>query len=583
MSSRRTDNASYRSANQALRVLLGLTLVTILATSTIPVQSYALESGTTYLKFDGSTHKDIPSSAALKLSQFMVEVRFRVTQAPADDGFLVSKSAGDAENRMTDHNYAMFVTQSGQLAGGFRATDGSRHTVYADGDIVDTGWHTARVVYDGVRLKLKLDGVTVESKTIGKNPDASGTGPLRMGANSNNPLNEFFVGDVDYVKILDRTTFKKAYFYDFGGGGGGTGSDPEPSPEPAPDPVPDPYPDSVGCSDIPMRQLRGAVYMDPVLGTRENGGSIGADWNTHAENMKFMKSYGMNLIRVPMYWEAYVHDPTAFLNEIELIAKTADGYDMCVIFDNHHWYTTSYWNLEVWGNSDGRGFPSFVVKNFPVRNNDYESTAGPFWNAFLSNSIWVNGRSAWDLQAEFFAKVISRADKYDSVAGYEILNEPHLFDPSQYEKLGNYHTYMAKKIRDLTDKKIFFDRETARGFQREPSSEYKIVPRGVSGLVYGPHLYSVPTPGSQGEKQLANIYQWSKDWGMEILMGEWSADTQSDTDTYVRAFKENGFGWTYYAWKPTQSRGGGSTLYDSSSTDPTQALKQLAASIEKIL
>ncbi|MGI0025788.1 MAG: hypothetical protein ACREA4_11690, partial [Nitrososphaera sp.] len=131
----------------ASRVFLGLTLIAILATSAIPVPSYAIDSGTTYLQFDGSTYKDVPSSTALKLSQFMVEARFRVTHVPADDGFLVSKGAGDVDDRMYDHNYAMFVTKSGKLAGGFKASDGSRHTVYSDTDIVDTGWHTARVVY----------------------------------------------------------------------------------------------------------------------------------------------------------------------------------------------------------------------------------------------------------------------------------------------------------------------------------------------------------------------------------------------------------------------------------------------------
>jgi hypothetical protein len=173
-------------------------------------------------------------------------------------------------------------------------------------------------------------------------------------------------------------------------------------------------------------------------------------------------------------------------------------------------------------------------------------------------------------------------DKYKSVTGYEIINEPHLFDPSQYEKLGDYHTYMAKKIRSQTDKKIVFDRETARGFMREANSEHKIVPQGVSGVVYGPHLYGIPYAGTQAEKQLDNFVQWSKDWNMEILVGEWGADTTAEVDAYLKAFEERGFGWTYYAWKHTQSRGGGSSLYDSPTTDPTEALRQLVSSISRV-
>ena len=563
----------HTSAN----ILLGSVLSVILLASVFPT-TYSRQDSTTvsYTRFDGNDYTDIPSTPGLQLLQFTVEARLRITQTPSEPGFIVSKGASTTNN-LFDQNYAIFITKEGKVGGAFRANDGTAQAVYSDLVVVGSGWHTTRIVYDGIQLKLKMDGITVASKVVGKNPDVKGTSPLRIGANANGSPDNFFVGDLDYVKILDRSTFKKVYSVDFAGG-----LEPGLDPEPVPGPTPDPTPTVGDCSDVQMSKLRGAVFMDPVLGTKESGGSVSTPVSYVKDSMKYMKLNGMNLARVPFYWEAYVHDPVAFLNELELVAQAADANDVCVIFDNHHWYTASYWNLEVLGNSDGRGFPSFVVKNFPNRNNDYEDTAGPFWNAFLSNSISIGGRSVWDLQADFFAKVIGRVDNYKSVTGYEILNEPHLFASSQYEKLGDYHTYMAKKIRSVTDKKIIFDRETARGFQREPTSEYKIVPRGVSGLVYGPHLYAVPYPGTQGENQLANFAQWSKEWNMDILIGEWSADTSSETDTYLKMFKESGFGWTYYAWKPTQSRGGGSSLYDSPTADPTEALRQLSSSIARI-
>ncbi|MCI0561303.1 MAG: glycoside hydrolase family 5 protein [Nitrososphaera sp.] len=165
------------------------------------------------------------------------------------------------------------------------------------------------------------------------------------------------------------------------------------------------------------------------------------------------------------------------------------------------------------------------------------------------------------------------------MAGYEILNEPHLFDTSHYDKLGNYHTYMAKKIRSISDKKIFFDRETTRGFQREPSMELKIFPDGVSGLVYAPHLYSVPTSGSQGEKQINNFKSWSTQRGTEVLIGEWGADSQADAVTFLKEFKENGFGWTAHSWKKSGSGGLGHTLYESDTVSATTALKNLVAAM----
>src|SRR5574338_564568 len=263
------------------------------------------------------------------------------------------------------------------------------------------------------------------------------------------------------------------------------------------------------------------------------------------------------------------------MGEIDLIAKQAQANNLCVIYDNHHYYTTSYWKLDISGKSGGHGFPAAVVKNFPAKNNDYIDTAGPFWNAFLSNSFSVGGMKVWDYQFNFFKQIIKKVDSYPSTAGYEILNEPHLFKSDQYSKLGDYHTYMAKKIRSISDKKIFFDRETTRGFSRDPSKEPLIFPTGVSKIVYGPHLYSVPNPGSQGLKQIKNIANWAASKHTEVLIGEWGADTKTDMITFLKTFKAYNFGWTAHSWKKSGSGGLGMSVYDSSSTSPTSDLKNL--------
>jgi hypothetical protein len=334
------------------------------------------------------------------------------------------------------------------------------------------------------------------------------------------------------------------------------------------------------CSDISLKNLRGAVFTDKILGKKEKAEPGVVSQSYVAENLGYMKQHGLMLVRVPFYWEAYVNSPSAFMQELELIAKTAKANGMCIVFANFHYYTTSYWGLKVEGKSGGRGFPSFVVNDFPKKT-DYISTAGPFWNAFLSNNIWINGKKVWDVQFEFFAKVINKVKSYDSVVGFEILNEPHLFKKEQYDKLGNYHTYLAKKMRAITDKKIFFDRETTRGIPREPSLEYKIFPRGVSGLVYTVQLYAVPTTGSSGMKQINLFKELSQKYGTQVFICEWAADNQSEAATFLKAFKNNGFGWSYYAWR--KSTGGlGGTLYDSDSTSPTQDLKDLKAAMANV-
>lgn len=338
------------------------------------------------------------------------------------------------------------------------------------------------------------------------------------------------------------------------------------------------------CSAIPISELTGVVFMDNVLSTRERGGTFHPSGDYVRESMRHIKMQDMNVVRVPIFWEAYANNSAAFLDELQVVASAAADYDICVIFDNHHWYTSSAWGIAIIGEAQGRGFPSYVAKDFPVIESEdkYLSTAAPFWGAFLKNEITIEGRQIWDVQMEFMAQVIDRTDRFDNVLGYEILNEPHLFNASQYDDLGNYHTYMAKGMRELTAKKIFFDRETAWGFQRTASLEHKIVPRNVTGLVYTPHLYSVPNPGSQGEAQLTNFKNWSSEWGTEVLVGEWSARTQEDNDMYLKAFKDNGFGWTYFSWRPTESQGRGVSLYDALWTPSTEGLRQLSVSLDRV-
>jgi hypothetical protein len=538
----------------------------------------------------------------LQLPQFVTEVKFRITELPSERGYLVSKGAnGDSEN--LDHNYALYITKLGKLGGGFKASDDTYHYIYSTNPVALSTWHVAKLVYDGAELKIKVNDVTVGSLSVKKTPDSNDSEPMRIGA-SGNAEERFFEGDMDYVKVLDRSTFKKVYFNDFVGSNPNPDPDPDPDPnpdpnpdpdptpdpdpdpnpdpDPTPDPTPDPDPSGQDCSDIPVKNFRGVVFVDGTLGKSEGEGGAGVLTEYVTSSMKYIKANGFNAARVPFYWEAYVSNPTAFMSEIELIAKTAQANNICVFFDNHHFYTSSHWNLQVEGKSDGRGFPSFVVKSFPAVGNDYIKTAGPFWNAFLSNSINVNGKSVWDVQADFYKSIINKVDHYDSVAGYEILNEPHLFDKTHYQKLGNYNTYMAKEIREVTDKKIFFDRETTRGFAREPSMEPLIFPKGVTGLVYSPHMYTIPYPGTQADKQIKNFKTWSQNAGTEVLLGEMGAETEKDAVQYLSVLKANGFGWTAHSWKKSGSGGLGHSLFESDSVPATTALKIMRAAMNTV-
>ena len=52
----------------------------------------------------------------------------------------------------------------------------------------------------------------------------------------------------------------------------------------------------------------------------------------------------MNHVRYTFYWEAYAVNPTAFMNELQMVANAMDKYGIKVIYDNHQFHTSSYLN-----------------------------------------------------------------------------------------------------------------------------------------------------------------------------------------------------------------------------------------------
>jgi hypothetical protein len=550
------------SRTRFANIPIGIALCTLLVASAI-APAFAAE---TFKHFDGNDKVDIASKASLKLTHFVLETKIRIADSPSERGYLISKGAAGGNNQ-DDQNYALFIEPSRKLGGGFEAADGTSQYVFSTAISPDK-WHIAKLVFDGAKLRLMIDGATVASKSVKKNPDTTLSGVLRIGANAK-VLDNFFVGDMDYAKVMNQDTWKVGYYNGFDSG--------------ASSPPPPPPPGGTDCDSKPMNQLRGVAFMDPVLTRNEKGKSFGAPANYVQDSMQHLKSYGFNLIRVPYYWESYAFNPTQFLNELDLVAKTAQANNICVIFDNHHWFTSSYWNTDIGKSGQAIGFPSFVVKSFPSKPTYYE-TAKPFWEGLLSNTIMVNGKKVWDAQADFLKQVINKVDKYKSVAGYEMLNEPHLFNKAQYDKLGDYNTYLAKKIRAVSDKKIVFDRETTKEFVRDPKMEHKIVPQGVSKLVYGPHLYSVPNTGG-GLMQLNNFKTWAKQWDVEIMIGEFSAHNQADMNAFLKAWKGAGFGWTYWKWSKATGTGAGhlgNVVFESDTVPKTEALKQLLAAYNTV-
>lgn len=61
--------------------------------------------------------------------------------------------------------------------------------------------------------------------------------------------------------------------------------------------------------------------------------------NYYDQSFKIIKDGGMNHVRYVYYWESYVKNPVAFINELKFAATLADKYGIKIIYDNHQFHT----------------------------------------------------------------------------------------------------------------------------------------------------------------------------------------------------------------------------------------------------
>lgn len=175
------------------------------------------------LVLTGSNYTDKPSNNTLQLTKFSVASWFRTTMdVPFGlHAFIVNKGGIGSDSQGSNMNYGIWMTSSEGIQAGFEDSSGVPYFVESPGsrnlyDLYE--WHYAVVTYDGLALRLYIDGVPVSTKLAsGALPDNSGSQPVRIGANSLAP-NEFFTGNVDEIRIWNRalTDREISYGYDNG-------------------------------------------------------------------------------------------------------------------------------------------------------------------------------------------------------------------------------------------------------------------------------------------------------------------------------------------------------------------------------
>ena len=224
--------------------------------------------------------------------------------------------------------------------------------------------------------------------------------------------------------------------------------------------------------------------------------------NYYEESFKLIHDAGLNHVRYLLYWESYVRNPSLFLQELETVADTADRWGIKVLYDNHQWHTSS------WLESRATGFPSFLFESNPQLEmdsggNTNDEGARIWWTDWWNRSVRdVNGNDGWSLLSGFLTELVNTLDSHPSTIGYEILSEPQIHSDDQWEKVGQFNTFMVNELRKVTQKTIAFSQQVpasinAQNIEVTPENQAKMVPVNKNNVVFKISLYGVSTDSFQ--------------------------------------------------------------------------------------
>ncbi|HJU79017.1 MAG TPA: cellulase family glycosylhydrolase [Nitrososphaeraceae archaeon] len=299
--------------------------------------------------------------------------------------------------------------------------------------------------------------------------------------------------------------------------------------------------------------------------------------NYYDQSFKIIKDGGMNHVRYVYYWESYVKNPVAFINELKFAATLADKYGIKIIYDNHQFHTSSWLNPQR-----GTGFPSFLFQNnsayaYGSGGSPLYPSAAAWWTQWWNREVTdANGTDGWTLQSEFLKKVVGTVDGHASTAGYEILSEPQVHSADQWDKIGKFNTFMTNELRNVTKKDIVYsmsipvDLDSNIGVNA--TNLAKMTPANKTDTIFKFSIYGLPSPGSYQEDRLNIFLATGNLSGVPMYIGEWnnvardkvineegdfvyeidpeaSNITPEDTNAILKKFNEiDPYGWAFWYW-----------------------------------
>jgi endoglycosylceramidase len=302
-----------------------------------------------------------------------------------------------------------------------------------------------------------------------------------------------------------------------------------------------------------------------------------------ADDAARMRSFGFNLLRLPINWSALESEQGRYsrdyLDRIAAVVKDCAKSDVLVILDFHQ---------DAFSKEIGQdGAPRWVL-DLLLGPNGYPYLGGPLtdlgarrfapWTIQAFTRFDANDDDVQSLFAKAVVVLAKRFRKSRTVVGYEIMNEPlATWDAAGEAQLRALHVRVAQAIRTIDERHlVFFEPNSLRN-----AFNATLPPDGpfpVEGAVYSPHVYTYVFDGQTftgDPAALVASMEHAADeaaaWGTPLFVGEYGIDpthplanewitASLDLQDRLRAHS------TFWLWEEISSGHWG--LFDGESSEP---------------
>ncbi len=177
----------------------------------------------------------------------------------------------------------------------------------------------------------------------------------------------------------------------------------------------------------------------------------------------------------------------------------------------------------------------------------------------------------------FLQEIVNAVDSHPSTLGYEILSEPQVHSPDQWEKIGTFNSLMVDELRKITQKTLAYSMNIPVDLKSpigvNPTNLAEMAPANKTNVVFKISLYGLPEPNTYQGDRLAIFMRTSEITQVPLYIGEWnnvlreatineegervfninperSDISQDEANLIVQTFKDVGaWGMAYWQWR----------------------------------